>query len=48
MLSGLLCDEHARDYRHEDYGEPMPAVNSPRVGLCGAQRAGRPSRRIES
>jgi hypothetical protein len=33
--SGLLCDEHAEDHPHEDYGEPMPIVNSPRLGLCG-------------
>jgi hypothetical protein len=32
---GFLCDEHAEDHPHEDYGEPMPIVNSPRLGLCG-------------
>jgi hypothetical protein len=32
---GTLCDEHARTHPHEDYGEPMPLVNSPRQGLCG-------------
>jgi hypothetical protein len=33
--SGVLCDEHAEDHPHDDYGPPMPIVNSPRVGMCG-------------
>ncbi|HRW06483.1 MAG TPA: hypothetical protein P5121_15370 [Caldilineaceae bacterium] len=33
--SGLLCDEHAEGHPHDNYGEPMPLVNSPRVGMCG-------------
>lgn len=33
--AGTLCDQHAEDHPHEDYGEPMPIVNSPRVGMCG-------------
>jgi hypothetical protein len=32
---GWLCDEHVEEHPHEDYGEPMPLLNSPRVGLCG-------------
>ena len=32
---GTLCDEHAEIHPHEDYGEPVPLVNSPRVGMCG-------------
>jgi hypothetical protein len=32
---GTLCEEHARDHPHEDYGEPVPLVNSPRLGMCG-------------
>ncbi|MCH8960855.1 MAG: hypothetical protein IH820_05895 [Bacteroidetes bacterium] len=32
---GALCDEHAESHPHDDYGEPMPLVNSPRVGMCG-------------
>jgi len=32
---GLLCDEHAENHPHEDYGDPAPLVNSPRVGMCG-------------
>ncbi|MEW5958234.1 MAG: hypothetical protein AB1801_10950 [Chloroflexota bacterium] len=33
--SGALCDKHAEDHPHDEYGEPMPLVNSPRVGMCG-------------
>ena len=33
--SGTLCDQHAQDHPHDDYGTPMPLVNSPRVGMCG-------------
>jgi hypothetical protein len=32
---GTLCDEHVEVHPHEDYGEPLPVVNSPRVGMCG-------------
>ncbi len=32
---GTLCSEHAEIHPHENYGEPMPLVNSPRVGICG-------------
>lgn len=32
---GTLCDAHTRTHPHDDYGEPMPLVNSPRVGMCG-------------
>lgn len=34
-VEGTLCDEHAETHPHDNYGEPMPLVNSPRVGLCG-------------
>lgn len=30
-----LCDEHAEEHACDDYGGPMPFVNSPRVGMCG-------------
>jgi len=30
-----LCDKHAEEHPHKDYGEPMPLVNSPRLGMCG-------------
>jgi hypothetical protein len=33
--SGTLCDEHAKNHPHDDYGEPIGLVNSPRMGLCG-------------
>jgi hypothetical protein len=33
--SGYLCDEHLEEHPHENYGEPMPLVNSPRTGMCG-------------
>jgi hypothetical protein len=33
--SGYLCDEHMEEHPHENYGEPMSLVNSPRTGMCG-------------
>lgn len=33
--SGALCAKHAKHHPHEDYGEPIEIVNSPRLGLCG-------------
>lgn len=33
--AGTLCDDHARSHPHEGYGEPIPLVNSPRLGMCG-------------
>ncbi len=32
---GALCKEHAKTHPHDDYGEPVKLVNSPRLGLCG-------------
>jgi hypothetical protein len=32
---GFLCDEHAEEHPHEDYGGVMKVVNSPRMGMCG-------------
>jgi hypothetical protein len=32
---GTLCEKHARNHPHEDYGEPIELVNSPRLGMCG-------------
>jgi len=32
---GYLCDLHAENHPHDDYGPPMPIVNSPRIGMCG-------------
>ncbi len=34
-LFGFLCQEHVDDHPHIDYGEPIPIVNSPRLGMCG-------------
>jgi hypothetical protein len=31
----FLCEAHAASHPHDDYGEPMPLVNSPRLGICG-------------
>ncbi len=30
-----LCEKHAEEHPHDDYGEPIPLVNSPRLGMCG-------------
>jgi hypothetical protein len=32
---GTLCEQHAKAHPHEEYGEPIEIVNSPRLGLCG-------------
>ena len=32
---GTLCAKHAKTHRHRDYGDPVPLVNSPRMGQCG-------------
>lgn len=31
----VLCAAHANSHPHEEYGDPMPLVNSPRSGECG-------------
>jgi len=31
----VLCKAHAESHPHEEYGDPMPLVNSPRSGECG-------------
>jgi hypothetical protein len=40
--SGYLCDEHMEGHPHENYGEPMPLVNSPRTGMCGYEGPAEP------
>jgi len=35
QTAGTLCDEHTENHPHEDYGEPLELVNSPRMGMCG-------------
>ena len=32
---GTLCDIHVETHPHDDYGEPIELVNSPRMGMCG-------------
>lgn len=32
---GTLCAQHAETHPHDDYGEPIELVNSPRLGMCG-------------
>lgn len=32
---GWLCEEHAKTHPHDDCGEPLPIVNSSRLGMCG-------------
>jgi hypothetical protein len=32
---GYLCQKHADEHDHQNYGGPVPLVNSPRVGMCG-------------
>lgn len=39
---GVLCDEHAQEHPHENYGEPIPIVNSPRLGMCGYEGPAEP------
>ena len=34
-VRGTLCDQHAQAHPHDDYGEPISLVNSPRLGMCG-------------
>jgi len=31
----FLCDEHVKGHPHDEYGEPIALVNSPRLGMCG-------------
>jgi len=33
--AGLLCETHVKDHPHDDYGDPIKIVNSPRLGMCG-------------
>jgi len=39
---GTLCRAHARVHPHEEYGEPMLLVNSPRTGMCGYDGPAKP------
>jgi hypothetical protein len=33
--AGTLCAAHAKRHPHKNYGDPIPLVNSPRLGMCG-------------
>ena len=33
--SGMLCDRHAAEHSHRNYGPLRPIVNSPRLAMCG-------------
>jgi hypothetical protein len=35
QTSGTLCEQHTEEHEHDDYGEPVEIVNSPRLGMCG-------------
>lgn len=39
---GLLCEEHAENHPHDDYGPPMFLVNSPGSGMCGYEGPAEP------
>ena len=39
---GTLCDKHAQTHPHDNYGEPVPLVNSPRLGMCGYEGPAEP------
>lgn len=39
---GTLCDAHAKTHPHDNYGEPIRLVNSPRMGMCGYQGPAEP------
>lgn len=32
---GTLCETHTKTHPHKDYDDPIPLVNSPRIGMCG-------------
>ncbi len=34
-VDGLLCKQHKETHPHDDYGDPIPVANSPRLGMCG-------------
>jgi hypothetical protein len=39
---GVLCSKHAKTHPHSDYGDPIPLVNSPRLGMCGYEGPAEP------
>lgn len=42
MMDAVLCEAHAASHPHEEYGEPIALVNSPRLGVCGYEGPAEP------
>jgi len=40
--NGYLCNEHMEENPHDNYGEPIPLLNSPRTGTCGYEGPAEP------
>ncbi len=40
--NGMLCDEHTESHPHDNYGDPIRLVNSPRLGMCGYEGPAEP------
>ena len=38
----MYCDEHTEVHPCDEYGEPIPLVNSPRLGVCGYEGPSEP------
>ena len=38
----FLCAEHVKEHPHDEYGEPLALVNSPRLGMCGYDGPAKP------
>jgi hypothetical protein len=38
----FLCEKHVKTHPHDEYGEPVALVNSPRVGMCGYEGPANP------
>jgi len=38
----FLCNEHVKGHPHDEYGEPLALVNSPRLGMCGYEGPAEP------
>lgn len=38
----MYCDEHTEGHPCDEYGEPIPVVNSPRLGVCGYEGPAEP------
>jgi len=37
-----FCEKHAETHPHNNYGEPMELINSPRLGMCGYEGPAEP------